>query len=128
MSDPLTASNPTSRPSTPEAAGLATQDAAAAAATLLTPEALQRHLSALGAWSIEQGQLSRRFDWADFHHTMAFVNAVAWIAHRADHHPDLEVGYNRCTVRWSTHSAGGLTLKDLICAAQVDRLQCLNKG
>jgi 4a-hydroxytetrahydrobiopterin dehydratase len=52
------------------------------------------------------------------------VNAVAWLAHRGDHHPDLQVGYNRCTVRWSTHSAGGITLKDLICAAQVEALQC----
>ena len=84
-------------------------------------------------WSVETADgspqtqalaLVRSFRFPDFHHTMAFVNAVAWIAHEADHHPDLTVGYNRCQVRWSTHSAGGLTPKDLACAAQVDALQC----
>jgi 4a-hydroxytetrahydrobiopterin dehydratase len=53
---------------------------------------------------------------------MAFVNAVAWVATRADHHPDLAVGYDRCEVAWSTHSTGGVTLNDVICAARVDRL------
>jgi 4a-hydroxytetrahydrobiopterin dehydratase len=51
---------------------------------------------------------------------MAFVNAVASIAHREDHHPDLSVHYDRCVVAWSTHSAGGVTLNDLICAARTD--------
>ena len=54
--------------------------------------------------------------------TMAFVNAVAWIAHREDHHPDLLVSYNRCTVRFNTHSVGGLSINDFICAAKVDGL------
>jgi 4a-hydroxytetrahydrobiopterin dehydratase len=53
---------------------------------------------------------------------MAFVNAVAYVAHRQDHHPDLTVGYNRCTVALSTHDAGGVTLNDCICAAKVERL------
>jgi len=66
--------------------------------------------------------ISRTFRFADFHKTMAFVNALAWIAHQEDHHPDLEVGYNRCTVRYSTHTAQGLTLNDFICAARIDAL------
>ena len=53
---------------------------------------------------------------------MAFVNAVAWIAHKEDHHPDMEVGYNKCRVRYSTHSVGGLSLNDFICASKVDGL------
>jgi 4a-hydroxytetrahydrobiopterin dehydratase len=53
---------------------------------------------------------------------MAFVNAVASIAHREDHHPDLEVHYDRCVVAWSTHSAGGITQNDLISAAKVEAL------
>jgi 4a-hydroxytetrahydrobiopterin dehydratase len=53
---------------------------------------------------------------------MAFVNAVAWIAHRENHHPDLEVGYNRCLVRFTTHAIGGLSENDFISAAKVDRL------
>ena len=54
---------------------------------------------------------------------MAFVNAVAWVAHRADHHPDLSVHYNRVVVSWSTHDAGGITQNDLVCAARVEALQ-----
>lgn len=57
---------------------------------------------------------------------MAFVNAIAWIAHREDHHPDLEVGYSKCRVRYSTHDVGGLSLNDFISAAKVDHL--LAKG
>jgi 4a-hydroxytetrahydrobiopterin dehydratase len=53
---------------------------------------------------------------------MAFVNAVAWIAHEQDHHPDLEVGYSRCRLRYSTHDVGGLSRNDFICAAKVDAL------
>ena len=53
---------------------------------------------------------------------MKFVNAVAKIANRANHHPDMEVGYNRCVVRYSTHSVGGLSESDFICAAKVNSL------
>ena len=66
--------------------------------------------------------LLRTFEFPGYYRTMAFVNAVAWIAHVEGHHPDLEVGYNRCVVRWTTHAVGGLTENDFICAAKVDRL------
>ncbi|AOV17275.1 pterin-4-alpha-carbinolamine dehydratase [Acidihalobacter aeolianus] len=72
---------------------------------------------------VEDGRaIARELGFANFHDTMAFVNAVAWIAHREDHHPDLEVGYNRCRVRYSTHAIGGLSRNDFICAARVDAL------
>ncbi|HKJ10521.1 MAG TPA: 4a-hydroxytetrahydrobiopterin dehydratase [Gammaproteobacteria bacterium] len=75
-------------------------------------------------WSLnEQGkEISRAFRFKNYYHTMAFVNAVAWVAHQEDHHPDLEVGYNRCRVRYSTHAIGGLSENDFICAAKIDRL------
>ena len=73
-------------------------------------------------WTRKGGAIERRFKFKDFHHTMAFVNAVAWIAHREDHHPDLAVGYDHCGVTWSTHSAGGLTRNDYICAARTGAL------
>ncbi len=75
-------------------------------------------------WTIDAGgkAIEREFRFADFHRTMAFVNAVAWIAHREDHHPDLEVGYNRCGVRYTTHAIGGLSVNDFICAAKIDAL------
>jgi 4a-hydroxytetrahydrobiopterin dehydratase len=83
-------------------------------------------LSRLVAWTIErEGDavvLTRTFSFPDFHRTMAFANAVAWIAHEQDHHPDMLVAYSRCTVNWSTHSVGGLSLNDFICAARVDAL------
>jgi pterin-4a-carbinolamine dehydratase len=66
--------------------------------------------------------LERTWKFTDFHRTMAFVNAVAWIAHVEDHHPDLEVGYNRCRMRYTTHAIGGLSENDFICAAKVDAL------
>jgi 4a-hydroxytetrahydrobiopterin dehydratase len=66
--------------------------------------------------------IARTFTFRDFHDTMAFVNAVAWISHQEGHHPDLEVGYDRCVVRYSTHAIGGLSENDFICAAKVNGL------
>jgi 4a-hydroxytetrahydrobiopterin dehydratase len=79
-------------------------------------------LAALDGWARDAGRIYKLFRFADYHETMAFVNAVAWIAHGSDHHPDLEVGYNRCAVSFTTHSAGGLTAKDFDGAAKVDAL------
>jgi 4a-hydroxytetrahydrobiopterin dehydratase len=66
--------------------------------------------------------LSRSLKFKDFYRTMSFVNAVAYIANSEDHHPDLEVGYDHCRVTYSTHSIGGLSVNDFICAAKLDRL------
>jgi 4a-hydroxytetrahydrobiopterin dehydratase len=85
----------------------------------------RRALSQLsGEWQlIEKGNAIRReFKFHDFYHTMSFVNALAHIANIEDHHPDLEVGYNYCRVRYSTHAIGGLSDNDLICAAKIDRI------
>lgn len=79
-------------------------------------------LSEVPAWHVKGGRLAREFRFADYHRTIAFVNAVAGIAHQQDHHPDLAVGYDRCRVEWHTHSVGGLSLNDFICAARVDAL------
>jgi 4a-hydroxytetrahydrobiopterin dehydratase len=76
-------------------------------------------------WQVDAAglALTRDFRFEHFHATMAFVNAVAWIAHVEDHHPDLEVGYGHCRVTFTTHSVGGLSENDFICAAKVDALQ-----
>jgi 4a-hydroxytetrahydrobiopterin dehydratase len=81
-------------------------------------------LAQVPGWVINAAgdEISRRFDFANYYETLAFVNALAWIAHREDHHPDLEVGYNRCRVRFSTHSIKGLSLNDFICAAKINAL------
>lgn len=75
-------------------------------------------------WSItaSSDSIQRTFRFKNYYETLAFVNAMAWIIHREDHHPDLEVGYNRCVVRFSTHSVGGLSENDFICAAKIDTL------
>lgn len=67
-------------------------------------------------------QIERSYNFENYYFTMAFVNAVAWIAHQENHHPDLEVGYNRCRICFSTHAIGGLSENDFICAAKIDRL------
>ena len=77
-------------------------------------------LSVLNDWAVVDAELQREFRFADYHQTMAFVNAVADVANREDHHPEMVVGYNRCAVRFSTHSAGGISDNDFICAAKVD--------
>ena len=75
-------------------------------------------------WSMTEDEkgIRRSFKFKNYYQTMAFVNALAWVAHAEDHHPDLEVGYNRCVANYSTHSVGGLSLNDFICAARIDAL------
>lgn len=75
-------------------------------------------------WTVsDDGRVITRIGrFGNYYETMAFVNAVAWIAHREDHHPELVVGYNHCAVHFSTHSVGGLSENDFICAAKIDGL------
>jgi 4a-hydroxytetrahydrobiopterin dehydratase len=75
-------------------------------------------------WQLIEGgkALKREWKFKNFYHTMSFVNAIAHIANNEDHHPDLEVGYGYCRVRYSTHAIGGLSENDFICAAKVDAL------
>lgn len=77
-----------------------------------------------GDWTLDDaGKMIRReFKFKNFLRTMSFVNAVAWVANAEDHHPDMEVGYNRCLVQFSTHAIGGLSRNDFICAAKIDAL------
>ena len=79
-------------------------------------------LAGLKGWIIEADRLIKVYPFKNYHHTMAFVNALAWISHREDHHPDLSVGYNQCRVEYSTHAIGGLSENDFICAAKCDAL------
>jgi 4a-hydroxytetrahydrobiopterin dehydratase len=67
-------------------------------------------------------RISRSFEFSNFYQTMAFVNALAYVAHREDHHPELEVGYKSCRVTYTTHANGGLSENDFICAAKVNAL------
>lgn len=72
---------------------------------------------------IDDGKaMNKTFKFKNYYRTMAFVNALAFVAHREDHHPDLAVHYDRCVVRYSTHDVGGLSENDFICAAKADAL------
>lgn len=88
----------------------------------MTRSAMTRHLGTLPGWRRQAETIHKTFEFRDFYRTMAFVNAVAWIAHDADHHPDLTVSYGRCRVAYHTHSVGGLSINDFICAARIENL------
>jgi 4a-hydroxytetrahydrobiopterin dehydratase len=66
--------------------------------------------------------IEKSFGFSNYYKTMAFVNAVAFIAHLSDHHPDLTVSFNRCLVRFNTHDVGGISSTDFDCASAVDAL------
>ena len=83
---------------------------------------LAAHVATLRGWALDGDRIVKTFTFADYHETIAFVNALAWIANREDHHPDLSVHYSRCEVTFTTHDAGGVTLNDAICAAKAERL------
>jgi 4a-hydroxytetrahydrobiopterin dehydratase len=91
-------------------------------ATALKSEDVAKRLKSLKGWELAGGEIRKTYAFKNYYETMAFVNAVAWLAHRADHHPDMEVGYNKCTVRYSTHSVGGLSASDFASAAKVEEL------
>src|SRR5271155_3199428 len=78
----------------------------------LTPAEIGLLLPAIPSWETGGVEIQRTFNFKDYHQTMAFVNAVAWLAHRENHHPDMEVSYNRVRVRYSSHSVGGLSEND----------------
>ena len=88
----------------------------------LTEAQIRPMLKGLQGWSLEDGKLAKLFAFQNYYQTMAFVNALAWISHREDHHPDLAVGYNKCRVEYMTHAIGGLSENDFICAAKCDAL------
>lgn len=88
----------------------------------LEQQEIERLLNGLDGWTQMGKQLVKTWRFRNYHETMAFVNATAWISHRENHHPDLDVGYDTCRVGYSTHAIGGLSENDFICAAKVDAL------
>lgn len=90
----------------------------------MTREAAQAMLGQLAEWELsDDGKvICRRFRFKNFYQTMAFINAMAWIANAQDHHPDFAAGYNYCRVNYTTHAIGGLSENDFICAAKINIL------
>src|SRR5690606_37499533 len=75
-------------------------------------------------WQLNEANtvITRRLQFKNFAKTMAFINAVAWIAEKEQHHPDITFGYNYCVINYQTHAIGGLSENDFICAAKIDSL------
>lgn len=91
----------------------------------LDPTTITSHLKNLHEnWSANQQHthIQRQFSFQNYYQTTAFINGIIWMAHRENHHPDIEFGYNTCTVRYTTHAINGLSLNDFICAAKIDAL------
>ena len=88
----------------------------------MTPEAIRDHLAQVSGWHVAGGAIEKTFSFKNYHETLGFVNALGWIANTEDHHPELRAFYDRCVVRFDTHSVGGISINDFICAAKADAL------
>lgn len=92
----------------------------------LSPTEVVTRLADAAGWQLAGNgadvAIEKTFRFTNYHETLAFVNAVAFIAHAQNHHPQMTVGYDRCAVRWNTHDVGGLSETDFDCAARVDAL------
>ena len=93
-----------------------------ARSSAMSDAAVRDHLAQMSGWRAAQGAIEKTYAFKGWLETVAFVDALAWMCHVEDHHPDLHVTFDRCNVRFSTHSAGGISANDFICAAKADAL------
>jgi 4a-hydroxytetrahydrobiopterin dehydratase len=92
-------------------------------APALSEVAVAALLPHVAGWAVIDGKLQTSFTFRNYYETIAFVNALAWVSHQQDHHPELMVSYKMCVVSYNTHSAGGaLSNNDFICAAKLSAL------
>lgn len=94
--------------------------------TGLSGEEVTQYLKLVEGWALSGGKIVKIFAFQNYYETLAFINAIAYVIHAEDHHPELVVTYNRCTVKFDTHSInrgqGGISENDFICAAKVDSI------
>ncbi len=88
----------------------------------MSEEEIRRVIVKLDGWELVEKKIVKTYTFKDYYQTMAFVNAVAWVSHQENHHPDLEVSYKQCKVNYTTHAINGLSENDFICAAKVNAL------
>ncbi len=90
----------------------------------LTKDKAAELLAQVDGWTLSEdgAHITRVFEFKGFYKTMAFVNAMAWIANQELHHPDFEVSFNKCVIHFTTHAINGLSENDFICAAKIDQL------
>jgi 4a-hydroxytetrahydrobiopterin dehydratase len=92
-------------------------------AQALDQAAIDALLPEVPGWALQDNRLERRFEFGNYHETIEFVNALAWMIHAQDHHPVLTVRYRHCVVAYSTHTAGDrVSENDFICAAKADAI------
>lgn len=92
---------------------------------VLDTATINKHLASIDSdWQLnnDQTEIKRDFQFKNYGQCMAFTNAVAWLAFKEGHHPDMIVSYNRCMVKFTTHAINALSENDFICAAKVDKL------
>ena len=89
---------------------------------LLSSADLTKELKILKGWSSKGGEIQKKFEFSDFVHAMGFVNSVALLAEKANHHPDIDIRWSAVTLTLSTHSEGGLTEKDVTLARKIESL------
>lgn len=86
----------------------------------LSSEEITKLMQQLAGWDLFDRLIGKVYNFKNYYETIAFVNTVAWISHREDHHPDILLSYNKCRVEYTTHAIGGLSENDFICAAKID--------
>jgi 4a-hydroxytetrahydrobiopterin dehydratase len=91
--------------------------------SLLTKKELRLGLAELKSWKVQGKKIRRKFEFIDFARAMGFVNSVALYAERANHHPDIDIRWNKITLTLSTHSEGGISEKDISLAKKIDTLR-----
>ena len=89
---------------------------------LMKEDEIQRALEELNGWSKSGNEIVKHFEFDDFIHAMGFVNTVAFLAERANHHPDVDIRWNKVTLTLATHSEGGITKKDIALAKEIEAL------
>ncbi|HVK95079.1 MAG TPA: 4a-hydroxytetrahydrobiopterin dehydratase [Noviherbaspirillum sp.] len=94
--------------------------------TALTDAEIKDYLAAVDGWELREGKIVKTFNFKNYYETLAFVNAIAYVIHADDHHPELTITYNRCVAKFDTHSVnggrGGISENDFICAAKLDAI------
>jgi 4a-hydroxytetrahydrobiopterin dehydratase len=87
-----------------------------------TADEITAQLQATPNWRVAGRFIERQYSFKNYYETIAFVNALAWVLHDQDHHPEMTVSYNKCVVKFNTHSVNGISINDFICAAKADKI------
>jgi 4a-hydroxytetrahydrobiopterin dehydratase len=92
----------------------------------ISAKQIEKYLAEIGpVWTIntENNSIEASFNFKNYYETMAFTNAVAWIAHQRDHHPEIRLTYDCCHISYKTHSINALSENDFVCAALINQIK-----